>query len=125
MKNNCHVQWLTLMALLSLVLTSANAQQPPGTDRVLWLKADAGLTLGTNFTVQKWADQAGGVLNDAVPYGAAAPHVGEVTFANGPQPAIIFNGLQGFNLANPTDLDLTNLSVYVVSSISQTQSTTI
>src|SRR5207248_7392257 len=53
-----------------------------------------------------------------------APHLGEVTFANGPQPAIIFNG-QGFLLSNPTDLDLTNLSIYVVASISQAQSTTI
>jgi len=125
MKNHSYVQWLTLVASLYLALSSTHAQQPPSTDRVLWLKADVGLTLGTNLTVQKWADQAGGVLNDAVPYGAAAPHVGEVTFANGPQPAIIFNGQQGFNLANPTDLDLTNLSVYVVASISQTQSSTI
>jgi hypothetical protein len=125
MKNHCHIKWLTLLASLCLPLVAAHAQQPPSTDRVLWLKADAGLTLGTNLTVTKWADQAGGVLNDAVPYGANAPHIGEVTFSNGPQPAIIFNGLQGFNLSNPTDTDLTNLSVYVVSSISQTQSTTI
>src|SRR5262245_30191480 len=92
MKNNFHVQWLTLVASLCFVVGSAHAQQPPATDRVLWLKADAGTTLGTNFTVQKWADQAGGVLNDAVPYSVAAPRLGEVNFSNGPQPVILFNG---------------------------------
>ena len=121
MKNHSYVQWLTLVASLYLVISSANAQQPPGTDRVLWLKADASLTLGTNLTVTKWADQAGGVLNDGVPYGPNAPHIGEINFSNGPQPAIIFNGQQGFSLANPTDLDLTNVSVYVVVSIDQDQ----
>jgi hypothetical protein len=125
MKNKFRNKWLTFLASFCLPLLAGYAQQPPSTDRVLWLRADAGVTLGTNLTVTKWADQAGGVLNDAVPYGANAPHIGEVTFSNGPQPAIIFNGQQGFNLSNPTDTDLTNLSVYVVSSISQTQSTTI
>src|SRR5207248_1271827 len=116
MKNNYHNKWLTLLAPFYLVISSANAQQPPSTDRVLWLRADVGTTLGTNSTVQKWADQAGGILNDAVPYSLAAPRLGEVNFSNGPQPAILFNG-QGFNLANPSDLDLTNVSVYVVASI--------
>src|SRR5882672_8332131 len=56
MKNNRRNKWLTLLASICLPLIAANAQQPPSTDRVLWLKADAGTTLGTNFTVQKWAD---------------------------------------------------------------------
>ncbi len=124
MKNMFRNRWVTFLACFCFPLVVA-AQQPPSADRVLWLRADAGLTLGTNLTVNKWADQAGGVLNDAVPYGANAPHIGVINFSNGPQPAMIFNGQQGFNLSNPTDADLTNLSVYVVSSITQTQSSTV
>lgn len=104
--------WLTMA---SLPITADAASTPPGSDLAIWLKADAGVTLGSGNTVTAWADQAAATDNSGTALGD--PELAQAIFANGPHPVIRFSGNDGFDLLNAASLEVANLSVYVVGSV--------
>lgn len=98
---------------------------PPTSNRVVWLAADAGVATSDGAQVTGWADQAGWANAHNGTTAVGAPELALASnFPNGlPTPVIRFDGDSGLNLDNQTDLELQELSLYVVASVDNTTST--
>ena len=92
---------------------------PPATNMVLWLKADAGVMSGGGAAsvgemVDQWQDQSGNSNNANLAIGD--PILQTAGFPNGSHNVIRFNGDDGFELTNEAPLRLTNFRIFIVNS---------
>src|SRR5450432_2788038 len=88
--------FLSAMAVLALA-SFAVADAIPTSNLVLWLKADAGVTVDPSNNVSAWADQSGQSHDGTVPAASGSPVL--VSNAICAQPAISFSGSQWLNLS--------------------------
>ena len=100
-----------IIALCCICTLTLKAQIPTGS--VLWLKADAGVTLSGN-SVTNWADQSGNAYNVTQATAANQPTF-EASVFNG-QPAISFDGGDWLNntISNPVTAGAAR-TIFVVS----------
>ncbi|MCL5097329.1 MAG: hypothetical protein M1608_07345 [Candidatus Omnitrophica bacterium] len=84
----------------------------------LWLRADLGVTANASGVVSAWADhQVGNPPKNGTAVGT--PMLTQASyFPNGPHPVITFDGASGFNLDNVADMRMTNMTFYIVTSVS-------
>lgn len=88
----------------------------------LWLRADAGVVANDGVNVERWEDQAPGIKNNGVPFvPAGPPQLGTMEFPTGPRPVILFgaNAGSGFRNENAADLRDTEMTIYLIGSISE------
>jgi hypothetical protein len=106
-----HTYFLGALALIALVPAPVQAQNLIITNSLsLWLRADAGATVGGG-TVSAWADQSGHGFNGAAPSAAAEPtYVASDPLINN-KPALRFDGSND-RFHNTTFDALTNTTGY-------------
>ncbi|MCL5096859.1 MAG: hypothetical protein M1608_04910, partial [Candidatus Omnitrophica bacterium] len=90
----------------------------PTANLKLWLRADLGVTANASGVVSTWADhQVGNPPKNGTAIGT--PRLTQASyFPNGPHPVITFDGASGFNLDNVADMRMTNMTFYIVTSVS-------
>lgn len=100
-------------------VTVADPNAPvPTANLKLWLRADVDVKANQDGLVTGWTDrQVGNPAKNGTPMGTPMLAQAEY-FPNGSHPVITFDGASGFNLANVADMRMTNMSFYVVTSVS-------
>ncbi len=96
---------------------------PPRSGLVVWLAADAGVLTSDGHTVTNWMDQSSWANDHNGSVAGTGPQLAfAANFPNGlPTPVIRFDGASsGLLCDNPTDLELQDLSLYVVASADNT-----
>ena len=102
--------------------TNGPVVPPATTGMVLWLRADAGVSNSSPDYVFGWNDQAPGGFHNGTPSGS--PRLVSGTFPSGQHPVVHFDGSSGFVLSNPTNLELQELSAYLIVSVPSFESVT-
>jgi hypothetical protein len=103
----------------ALAVVNLNAPIPT-TALKLWLRADLGVTTNASGAATAWADQQVGTPPKNGTSTGSPLLVQDNTFANGLHSVMQFDGASaGFNLANGSDMLLTNMTIYAVWSIPQ------
>jgi hypothetical protein len=98
----------TASSLTTVTVTGSAPVLTPGTNLVLWLRADAGVSTDSSGDVTNWADQSS-YGNHAIPGAQGNPPVLLPNAVNG-EPAIQFDGTNGeyMQVANSSSLEITN-----------------
>lgn len=108
-----------LVAVIQFFLAySPQAAEPPLANLKMWLRADQGVVSSDGTTVEAWEDQGGNVLNNGIPQGT--PILTSTVFPNGTHPTISLDGASSFLCDNVNDLDIPEISIYVVASVDTT-----
>ncbi len=103
----------------ALAVVNPNAPIPTAHLK-LWLRADLGVTTNASGAATAWADQQVGTPPKNGTSTGSSLLVQDDTFPNGLHSVIQFDGASaGFNLANGSDMLLTNMAIYAVWSIPQ------
>ena len=106
-----------------LFVASVQAVQPPSQNLKVWISADVGVSTNVDGSVTAWADQsptvvAGGLAHDGIALGLGVPYLTQRTFTSGSHAVIRLDGASGFALDNVLDATTPAVSVYIVSSVS-------
>lgn len=95
------------------IFIPADLDGPPTEGLALWLAADNGVST-SGSSVTRWDDLSDGRNNGTA---VGNPELVKIDFPGGRLPAIRFDGISGFDLANVNDLTLFDISIFAVTQI--------